>query len=140
MRQMRVDHGNSATLTCHGSQSEIMSVEFEHNDWQRYWDHISGKELNGELDREARAEEIATVEKMGVWIKVDREQCYRDTGKPPIKLRWVDINKGDEGKPNHRSRIVAKEIKTHNRPDLFAATPPHRACLLYTSPSPRDRG
>ena len=61
---------------------------------------------------------------MGVWVKVDREQCFRDTGKPPIKLRCVDINKGDETKPNHRNRIVAKEIKTSNRPDLFAATPP----------------
>ena len=56
--------------------------------------------------------------------KVDRELCYRDTSKPQIKLRWVDINKGDEGKPNHRSRIVAREIKTDSRPDLFAATPP----------------
>ena len=87
MRQMKVDRGNLATLKCHGSQSEIMSVEFEHNDWQRYWDDISGKELNGKLVREARAEEMATVKRMGVWIKVDREQCYRDTGKPPIKLR-----------------------------------------------------
>ena len=74
--------------------------------------------------RAARAEELETVKKMKVWVKVDREQCFRDTGKPPIKLRWVDINKGDEAKPNHRSRIVAKEIKTNNRPDLFAATPP----------------
>lgn len=42
----------------------------------------------------------------------------------PIKLRWVDINKGDESKPIYRSRVVAKEIKTGRRPDLFAAAPP----------------
>ena len=61
---------------------------------------------------------------MKVWIKVDCEECFRETGKPPIKLRWVDINKGDNDRPNHRSRIVAKEIRTDSRPDLFAATPP----------------
>ena len=67
---------------------------------------------------------METIRRMKVWVKVDREQCLRETGRPPIKLRWVDINKGDENKPNHRSRIVAKEIKTNNRPDLFAATTP----------------
>ena len=64
------------------------------------------------------------MKKMRVWVKVDREQCLRETGRPPIKLRRVDVNKGDKKKPNYRIRIVAKEIKTHNRPDLFAATPP----------------
>lgn len=66
---------------------------------------------------------METVRNMQVWVKVDREQCFRENGKPPIKLRWVDISKGDETKPNHRSRIVAKEIKTDSRPDLFAPTP-----------------
>ena len=60
--------------------------------------------------RAARAEEMETVKKMKVWVKVDREQCFRDTGRPPIKLRWVDVNKGDADKPNYRSRIIAKEI------------------------------
>ena len=36
----------------------------------------------------------------------------------------MDINKGDSGNPEYRSRIVAMEIKTSNGPDLFAATPP----------------
>ena len=34
------------------------------------------------------------------------------------------MKKGDELHPKYRSRIVAKEIKTDNRPELFAATPP----------------
>ena len=52
------------------------------------------------------------------------EECFQATGRAPIKLRWVDINKGDELHPKYRSRIVAKEIKIDNRPELFAATPP----------------
>ena len=61
---------------------------------------------------------------MKVWSQVPREMCIQETGKPPIKLRWVDINKGDGTTPVYRSRIVAKEINTHARPDLFTATPP----------------
>ena len=112
VNQMKMDKGNLMSFKCVGSQTEVMSVEFEEDNWRKYWDDISGKELRGDLVRAARAEELETVRKMKVWVKVDREQCFRDTGKPPIKLRWVDINKGDETKPNHRSRIVAKEIKT----------------------------
>ena len=103
---------------------EVMQVEFEPDRWTEYWDDVSGKALRKELVEEARAEEMATVKRMQVWIKVDRDRCIRETGRPPIKLRWVDVNKGDEKKPNYRSRIVAKEIRTDSRPDLFAATPP----------------
>ena len=63
----------------------------------------------------ARAEEIATVKQMGVWRHVPREECLRNTGRQPIKVRWVDINKGDDVVPLYRSRIVAKETKTNLR-------------------------
>ena len=46
----------------------------------------------------------------------------RKTGRPPIKRRWADINKGHENQPNHHIRTVAKDIKTNDRPELFAAT------------------
>ena len=123
-KQLRADRGNLVSMKCQDDESEVMAVEYEPETWKRYWDDMSGKELKADLVETAREEEIATVKKMHVWVKVDREQCFRETGRPPIKLRWVDVNKGDCSKPNYRSRIVAKEIKTHNRPDLFAATPP----------------
>ena len=28
--------------------------------------------------------------------KTDIEECYEKTGKAPIRVRWLDINKGDE--------------------------------------------
>ena len=37
----------------------------------------------------------------------------------------IDINKGDDKKPNSRSRLVGKEIKKDKRLDLFAATRHH---------------
>lgn len=50
-------------------------------------------------------------------------QCYGAIKRAPISVRWIDINQGDHGKPNCRSRVVAREINTHKRNDLFAATP-----------------
>ena len=35
---------------------------------------MSDKELKADLVEAARAEEVATVRKMNVWVKVDREQ------------------------------------------------------------------
>ena len=50
-----------------------------------------------------------------------------NTGKAPIKVRWLDINKGDKEMPEYRPRLVAKEIKRDSREDLFAAAPPLEA-------------
>ena len=46
------------------------------------------------------------------------------TGKKRVKVRWVDVTKGDDEAPNVRCRIVAKDFNVDNRPDLFSATPP----------------
>ena len=50
-----------------------------------------------------------------------------------ISVRWIDINKGDSTAENYRSRLVAREIKTNGRPDLFAATPPLEALKVVLS-------
>ena len=61
---------------------------------------------------------------MGVYAKVPIKKCLEVTGKRPIQVRWIDVNKGDRTTPLYRSRLVAKEFNTGVRPDLFAATPP----------------
>ncbi len=51
-----------------------------------------------------------------------------------VKVRWIDINKGDEENPCYRSRLVAKEFKRGtDNPELFAATPPLEAMRLILS-------
>ena len=65
-----------------------------------------------------------------VYKKVPIEDCWNATGAAPIGTRWVDVNKGDERNPEYRSRLVAKEIKTSKREDLFAATPPLEAMKI----------
>jgi hypothetical protein len=87
----------------------------------RAWDDITGVELDPSLVMAARIEEMREVKKHGVYIKVPINTCMETTGKKPIAVRWVDINKGDEVNPDYRSRLVAKEIKIHKNDDLFAA-------------------
>ena len=71
--------------------------------------------------------------KMGLYRKVSLDECWERTGKKPIQVRWIDINKGDVKHPNYRSRLAAKEINTYKRQDLFAATPPLEAVKMILS-------
>ena len=41
-----------------------------------------------------------------------------------ISTKGLDINKGDEANPNHRSRLVGRELDLSKRDGLFAGTPP----------------
>ena len=54
-------------------------------------------------------------------------------GKAPITVKWIDINMGDAQAPNYRPRLVAREVNTYKRDDLFAATPPLEALKMIIS-------
>ena len=81
----------------------------------------------------ARFDEIQQIRNHNVYEKIPLEGCHQRTGKAPIKVKWVDINKGDEINKEYRSRLVAKEIKRDKREDLFAATPPLEAKKMFFS-------
>ena len=51
----------------------------------------------------------------GVWAKWPRRLAKQRTGKGPISVRWVDVNKGDDLNPKYRSRLVARQLKAHGR-------------------------
>ena len=92
-----------------------------------FWDDMSGKRLKPDLVKQARTEELAEFKAFKVYDKVNIEECWEVTGKDPIGTKWVDVNKGDDVNPDYRSRLVAQDIKTDTRDDLFAATPPLEA-------------
>ena len=71
--------------------------------------------------------------KHDVYTQTYISECIKETGKPPIKVGWIDINKGDTLNREYRSRLVANEINKDNRDDLFAATPPLEALKLLIS-------
>ena len=99
-----------------------------------FYDDMSGKRLNPDSVRSARREEMVEVHKHRVYTKVPIRQCLEETGRPPVGVRWVDVNKGDDQNPDYRSRLVAQELKrTGLIEDLFAATPPLEAKKILFS-------
>jgi len=104
------------------------------------WDDVSGKPLDTSMVKRARKDELEEFQKHGVYHKVPIKECWDKTGKAPLGIRWIDINKGDDKDPEYRSRLVAKEIKMDKREDLFAATPPLEAKKILFSMAVTDNG
>jgi len=63
----------------------------------------------------------------GVYTKTSRSKAIAKTDRPPIGVRRVDVNKGDDEDPNYRSRLVAKDFRRKGDDSIFAPTPPLEA-------------
>ena len=87
-----------------------------------FTDDVKGGLLDKQQCIDARRLEMDYFRRMGVYRKIKRSEV--PAGARIITTKWVDTNKGTEDEPNYRSRLVGREIKTDDRPDLFAATPP----------------
>ena len=83
----------------------------------------AGASLDAKKVKEARQFEMGYYDKVHVFDKVSKAQCWERTGKAPLKARWVDIDKG----ARYRSRWVAKQFKGSYSEEWFAATPPIEA-------------
>ena len=64
------------SIDCKGV-AEIGNAEVgpEEVEWRKYWDDISGQELDAALTKDARAEEISEIHRMGVYEKVSTLPC-----------------------------------------------------------------
>ena len=75
------------------------------------------------------------------------DNCLRMTGKRPIPVKWVDVNKGDAQRPEVRSRLAVAEtrhrttLSEEDNAQTFSATPPYEALRLLVSfvMSPRNK-
>ena len=101
----------------------------------KYRDDLTGQVLKDELVEKARAVELAYFHSKSVWVKVPKQDARRTSGKTPISVRWVDVNKGDDLNPNYRSRLVARQIKALDRSgdSFFAPAPPLEALRTVLS-------
>ena len=99
----------------------------------KVYDDNTGQTLSASLVTKAREDEIKYIHVHKVYDKVPLGMCYSETGKEPIQIGWVNINKGDDENPEIRCRIVGKYFNTEERLDLFAATPPLEAKKLLFS-------
>ncbi len=85
--------------------------EFINSTWKEYeeelyHDAISGELMIKELVEAARKVEMETFKKHGVYEKVPIEECWKETGKALVGVKWVDTNMGDKEKPEYRCRLV----------------------------------
>ncbi len=67
-------------------------------------------------------------------------ECWDNTGKPLIGVRWVDVSKSDR---THRSRFVAKDCRPKSRvgdvAGLFASMPPLELVKLVIAMAAEER-
>jgi hypothetical protein len=106
-----------------------------------YVDSVTGMPLDPAKVLEARKEEMKWVEKQQLWDVVPTTMCWEETNRPPITLKWVDRNKGDDSHPNYRSRLVVREVKKASKSlaefESFSAMPPLESlkvlCALMVS-------
>ena len=73
------------------------------------------------------------VKRIGVYKYADRKEALKaNGGKKPIRVRWVDTDKGDR----YRPRLVAMEFRKANE-TYFAGTPPLESlrvlCKIFES-------
>ena len=101
----------------------------------KYRDDTTGQILKDSLVVEARRKELEYFVSKGVWIKRPRAEARKNTGRGPISVRWVDVNKGDDVNPRYRSRLVARQLKAHDKSgeSFFAPTPPLEALRTVLS-------
>ena len=87
---------------------DIDVFKVQHGDEEVFKDDLTGQMLDTELVREARRKELEYFAAKNVWTLRPIAEARKATGKPPITVRWVDVNKGDDVQPNIRSRVVAQ--------------------------------
>jgi hypothetical protein len=85
------------------------------------------------LLKAAREEELSFMETIDMWEKSSYEECYLRTGRGPVSTRWVDVDKGREGDPDIRCRLVARDFKVRGdgrELEVYASMPPLEAKRL----------
>ena len=62
------------------------------------------------------ANSIRWVEKQKVYVPVDIEEAWENTGRAPISLKWVDRNKGDWNHPNFQKEVGGQRSEERTVP------------------------
>ncbi|CAK0882720.1 unnamed protein product, partial [Prorocentrum cordatum] len=96
--------------------------------------------------RQARKCEVDWLRRQEVYEKRPLQECRKVTGTNPIKLLWTVTNKGDNVRPNYRSRIVVREKRGKGEEGralpaalLFSAMPPLEAVKILSARMVQER-
>ena len=77
---------------------------------ERIIDDITAQPLNPELCRILRKKDPDYFHSKGVWSMRPIQEAWKKTGRPPISVGYVEVNKSGDGKSNDRMLFVAIEI------------------------------
>ena len=119
-------------ISAEGAQREsgraVGCRSLDGREWRRSVHRFSDwSKVDPELVEAARLEELRYFITKHVWKKVPRGEALAAQGKPPITVKWIDTNKGDDDNPNYRSRLVAREVIKAWESSIFSPTPPLEA-------------
>ena len=99
---------------------------------QVFYDDMSGQPPDKDTAALARKTEIDFFRNMGVHTKTDTAEAKKLVAKI-ITTRWAGVSTCDTENPRYRSRLVGREVKRDNRPEIFVATPPLEALRMVLS-------
>ncbi|CAK0818994.1 unnamed protein product [Prorocentrum cordatum] len=74
---------------------------------EEFFDGISGARLDPKMVRAARADEMAYMERLGVFWRVPTSECHEAAGARPLPSGWVDTNTGDQRWPDAAQTFAA---------------------------------
>ena len=61
------------------------------------------------------------------------QEAWAKTGRPPVTVRCVEVNKGDDESPNDWSRREARDIRIAGEDCIFAPTSPLESVRMVLS-------
>ena len=81
----------------------------------------------------ARLRELSYLQQRQVYSYSTVEEAKKVTGRRPLRLKWIDTNKGGDGALQIRSRLVCTEVRPKGKEAIFSATPPLESLRLLVS-------
>ena len=95
-----------------------------YDDWIPGRHEPGGEGFDPRLVEAAQREELARFQRMGVFRHVTDAEVDATPESTIVGTRWVITDKGSDGKPVMKARLVAQEFATkEGRGELFAGTP-----------------
>ena len=85
---------------------------------------MKGGDLPAHLVYSARKRELKYLADRKVFEYYATNEAIKKSGRRPLRLKWIDVNKGDRKNYNIRSRLVCTEVRPRGVEAIFAATPP----------------
>ena len=106
---------------------------------QKYYDQYTGLELDPVGAAAARQSEVDFAWRLKAFEPRPRTEAYQRMGRKTFGMRWIDCSKGDEQRPELRSRLVVQErrqtgtISVSDNAAVASSTPPLEVVRLFCS-------